>query len=279
MVHLLSRRLAIVLTCAFWIGAAAAQPQETIRAFDQQTIEMLGSAIYEQDRRAALATDILLAGTDEASRREIRGWVFRSDRPDAVIRFVRVRAGTFEAAYDVDDRDGALSLVVPPDRSLSAHELAQFKARNLALHNIARPCSDRYNAVILRDHGSDRWLVWMLAAHKVPNLIQIGGHYRFTISADGETIVSRDALSMSCFVMDKNQAPANARAEWLFMTHLVSNTPVETHVFLSLLHRMPFMIGTPDRMMWEVKDGHIRKVGPMPAQQVQPRQPAQPAQR
>lgn len=274
-----SRRLAILMTCAFWIGAAAAQPKEAIRAFDQQTIEMLGAAIYEQDRRAALATDILLAGTDEASLQRIRGWVFRSDRPDAVIRFVRVEAGNFEAAYDVDDRDGALGLVVPPDRSLSAHELAQFKARDLALRNIVRPCSDRYNAVILREPGSDRWLVWMLAAHKVPNLIQVGGHYRFTISADGETIVSRDALSMSCFVIDKNQMPANAKAQWLFMTHLVSDTPVETHVFLSLLHRVPFMIGTPDRMMWEVKEGHIRKAGPMPAQQMQPAQPAQPAQR
>ena len=272
MARLPFRRLAIIASSVFWIGAAAAQPQETIRAFDQQTIESLGAAMYEQDRRAALATDILFAGTDDALRQGIRGWIFRSDRPDAMVRFVRERAGAFEAAYDIDDRDGVRSLLVPSDKSLSAHELAQFKARELALRNLGRPCSERYNVVILREPGSDRWLVWMLAASRMPNIIQVGGHYRFTISADGERVMSRDALSMSCFAIDRNQVPAGARAEWLWVTHVVSDMPVETHVFLSLLHHVPFLIGTPDRMMWEVKEGHMRKAGTIPAQQAQPTQ-------
>lgn len=250
-------------------GPATTQPHQPIRAFDQATIEALGVAIYQQDRRAAVATDALLARTDETSRQTIRGWIFRSERPDATIRFVRERGGLIEAAFDIDDRDGAWAVTVPIDRALSAFEMAQFKARGLASRNLGRPCSEGYNTVILREPGSDRWLVWLLAATTKPNLVFVGGHVRFTISSDGETIVSRDPLSMTCFALDRNQVPAGARAEAMYMTHLVSDTPVETHVFVSLLHRLTLLIGTPDRMMWEVKEGHMRKLGPLKEAPVQ----------
>ena len=41
----------------------------------------------------------------------------------------------------------------------------------------------------------------------------------------------------------------------------MSSTPVETHVFLSLLHKLPFYVSTSEGIVWEVNDGKItRKV-------------------
>jgi hypothetical protein len=51
--------------------------------------------------------------------------------------------------------------------------------------------------------------------------------------------------------------PAPPGAVGAFTTHLVSNTPIETHMFLNLLHRTPIFVGTPDRNLWVVSDGRM----------------------
>ena len=44
------------------------------------------------------------------------------------------------------------------------------------------------------------------------------------------------------------------------VTHLVSSTPVETHVFASLLHRKPIYVATGDETLWAVEGDRIRIV-------------------
>jgi hypothetical protein len=43
-----------------------------------------------------------------------------------------------------------------------------------------------------------------------------------------------------------------------YMTTLLSNMPLETHVHLSLLHKMPFVVGTRDQKVWKVEDGKLQ---------------------
>lgn len=246
--------------------ATAQSPPPAIRSFDQSMIELLGMSMYIQDHQAALATDVLFAETSESSRQGIRGWIVTTDGAEATVRFVRERGGMFEAAYDVRFRPDAKPTLSESARTaLALRELAQFKARELALRNIERPCSQRYNAIVLPEPGSDHWLVWMIAATTAPNLVQAGGHYRFTISGDGETLLSRDALSRSCIVVDRNQVPPGSRVEALTLTHIVSETPIETHIFLSLLHQVRLVIAVPDGTVWGVEQGRMRKVGTVPA--------------
>ncbi len=52
--------------------------------------------------------------------------------------------------------------------------------------------------------------------------------------------------------------PASAELVAYTMSHLLDNTPTEIHVFLSLLHQMPFYIATPDRRFWYIEEGRIR---------------------
>lgn len=47
------------------------------------------------------------------------------------------------------------------------------------------------------------------------------------------------------------------------MTHIVSDTPLETHVFLSLLHKRSIRVLT-ELGAWEVVDGRILYAGPYP---------------
>ena len=235
-----------------------AAPPAPIRAFDIATIENLAQEMYAQDRIAWTASDVLLAQIDakKAAREGVKHWVTGTRDGHNVVRFIRIRDGTPEAGYDVTFAGLAEPTVsVPADRRLSADEKAQHSARLLALENIERRCSDRYNTIALKDPESDGWLVWALAATVDPNLILIGGHYRFTISADGKTIRARDALSTSCLRFETKKDSAGS-----FMSHVVSLTPVETHAFASLAYGKTFHVGTEDGRAWRVDAGRIVRV-------------------
>ncbi len=72
-----------------------------IRKFDKTKIEMLGVAIYEQDIRAAAATDMLFAKNIDAQKEGMRGWIIEGDAKKMLVRFVREKDGLLEAFYDV----------------------------------------------------------------------------------------------------------------------------------------------------------------------------------
>jgi hypothetical protein len=234
-----------------------------IRKFDKSTLEKLGVAIYQQDIRAATATDLLFAKKIDPEKEGLRGWIVDGDDQKMLVRFVREKQDQFEAFYDVTfDGKKKPAIAVPKDPQLSDSQLAQFKARSLALKSITRPASQRYNFVILRDPESDGFLVYALAATTEANAVMVGGHYRFTISRDGERLERSDELFRSFMVLSTKpkDLPPGASLTALTMTTLVSDMPLETHVYLSLLHRMAFYVGTPDQHVWKVENGKMEVV-------------------
>lgn len=50
-------------------------------------------------------------------------------------------------------------------------------------------------------------------------------------------------------------------AEGVTLSHIVSSTALETHVFLSLVHKTPLYVLTPGKEIWKVTDGDISKIG------------------
>jgi hypothetical protein len=250
------------MACASDQGPASAEaperPPAPIRAFDIATIEELAQRMYAQDRIAARASDVLLARVTEkkATREGVKHWINETRDEHNIVRFIRIHDGVPEAGYDVIFAGLAdPSVSVPADRTLTADEVAQYNARTLALENIPNRCSDRYNTVALPDPESDGWLVWTLAATVEPDLVLIGGHYRFTISPDGKTIRARDALSTTCLRFEKKSDSAGS-----FMSHVVSLTPVETHAFASLTYGKTFHVGTNDGSAWRVDAGRIVRI-------------------
>ncbi|MFA6009070.1 MAG: hypothetical protein WC799_03730 [Desulfobacteraceae bacterium] len=235
-----------------------------IRKFDKATIEMLGVSIYEQDIRAASATDMLFAKNIDILKEGLRGWVVEGDvKKRMLVRFVREKDGLLEAFYDVSFVNKKEPVIeIPKNRKLTDSQVAQFKARLLALSHITRPASRKYNIVILPDSGSDGFLVYALAATTEPDKVMVGGHYRFTVSESGDKIVKSDELFLSFMELStkpEDLAPG-AQLSALYMTTMVSDMPLETHVYLSLLHRMTFYVGTPDKHVWKIQNGKMETV-------------------
>jgi hypothetical protein len=230
--------------------------EKPIREFDIPTLEKLAQQMNAQDRLAWRATDVLVAHRTEAGVKAdgVNGWITSQRDGRDVVRFIHVGDRGPEVLYDVAFPEGGEPTFAPPsDRTLSPDEIAQYAARTFAKNNIATRCSDRYNTVALKDPESDGWLVWALAASLDPNVMPIGGHYRFTISPDGRTIRARDALSRSCMNIAIDETNS-------FMSHLVSLTPLETHAFASLTYHKRFHVGTEDGRAWRVDGGRIVRV-------------------
>ncbi|MDE2181869.1 MAG: hypothetical protein KGJ78_02485 [Alphaproteobacteria bacterium] len=242
----------------------ASADDKPIREFDLATIEALGQHMYRQDQEAWKATDILLAKHSLADLQSgrIRAWIVDDDGSDLnVVRFIRSGANGPEAVYDVAFVPGEEpKLTEPLVGTLQSVEIAQYNARELAAENFDFRCSNEpANTIAFWDPHGKSWLVWVMSVTKDPQQMMIGGHERFTISADGKSIIQKDALSKSCLMLSKTGQSGEKPVAYYF-THIVSNTPVETHVFASLSYRATFFVGTSATDVWSIEGGRITKV-------------------
>lgn len=243
---------------------AADDDMPAIRDFDLATIETLGRAMYEQDQFARKAADVVFAERSEDVRRV--GWIAGSVDGKPRIRFIRQGTSGLEALYDVVfaiGQRGALS--DPADRALSADEIAQYEARLLAIAGAAKKCSPSYDTVALKDPAGGGWLVWALAATGDPDAILVGGHFRFTISADGKTVQRRDEMMKSCLRFSRDAMVVRGDGfggytAGLLVRHLVALKPVETQVFSNLTYDIPVIVGTMDGLVWRIDGGTISNI-------------------
>jgi hypothetical protein len=251
------RGFRLLAAFVFVAGRAAAEDAVSpIRDFDIATVEKLGGAMQDQDCLAWMAGDALNLRFSEADKRaqKVHGWVVAGN----VVSMVRDGEAGPEILCEVTFADGKPSACADPaDRTLHGEELAQYRARMLAIGNVKRPCSEHYNTIALKDPEHEGWLVWAMAATSDPDKIVVGGHYRFSISADGASIVQADALSHSCLILNKPKPERDMMLSSVFVTHVVSPRPVETHVFASLAYGFAFDVGTNDGRTWRVSKGRI----------------------
>lgn len=259
--RLLSGLLGLTLVLAAPVLATSVLAAETVRPpirdFDLRTLEQLGGTIYRQDRAAWLASDALMAKVKDPAKEKILGWVVEGHGDADTVRFLRDTGQGPEAGFDVEvTAKGAGPVTTPTDRALTDEERAAFAARMTAAKVAPKPCAGTFNSVVAKDPTGDGWLVWLLSPAPAKNAIPVGGHYRFSISADGKTIRQVDALSASCLALASGQAPPGGKVAGVIASHVVSPTPVETHVFLSLAYRQPLYVLTGDRF-WRVQDGRI----------------------
>jgi hypothetical protein len=221
-------------------------------------LEELGKTIFEQDRAASLATDRLL----EASGRlpeGLRGWVTVPSGEGWRVIFVQDKGDAYCSMLNVlVNGDGA----GPLHRSdtcepLTANQRVMFLARQTALSALRTRCSEFYNSVVLPHDGKDGgWAVYLLAATKDVEKVVVGGHVRVLVGENGLEIVNYQQLSKTCLTLDL-PSPDAGEPVALVVTHVLDDHPIETHVFLSLLHRLKLLVMT-ESAMWSVDKGKIR---------------------
>lgn len=243
-------------------AAMAADGPPPIREFPIATLEKLGREMARQDAAAWVATDALRPHLADPAAAGLRGWIVVDTPTGQRVRFLRDLGHGLEAGYDIDVTPNLKTKVSEPvDRTLSAEEIANFAAWSTAAVAMkGQPvCRPGYNHIVLKDPERDGWLVWLLAPMPELGAIPVGGHYRFSISADGKTVARRDALSASCMVMPKPDLKAGTPAA-AFVTHVVSPAPVETHVFLQLQSGRTMIVGAGEHA-WVISNGRIEDRG------------------
>lgn len=259
------RHLTVCLTIAAVLAGTPVLADElsapnSIEAWSLERIAELGREIYHHDIAAWVATDVLLEGTDGVPPPDLRGWIVTPQDDGLVVRFLRLDGEVLRPGWDVLVQNGvAGSLVVATDTVLSDEDQARFQARQTAIANLgALQCTSSFNSVVLEDPDGEGWLVWLLAATTEAGVIPVGGHYRFRLTADGRNIMMRDQLSNGCL----NMRP-EAEAVGIVVTHMLSDTPVETHVFLSLINGMALYVAAGD-FIYAVEGDRISAVAPIP---------------
>lgn len=241
--------------------------RDPLREFTPDIVSQLGRAMFEEDRLAWVATDVLIAaiGRDRLTAENAAGWVVDATGTVPLVRFLRHNDTGVEARFDISfSKAGKPEMTVPDDRKLTPYQQAKtqaLKTADAALRSGKRPwCQGSYNFVVLPDpDGSGGFLVYFLRAKPSMAEIPVGGHYRITVSADGKTAKQVDQLFASCLTISKTDVPKGAEPAALVMNHIVSKTPVETHVFLSLQEKTPFYVTDPEGGVWQIENGILSR--------------------
>jgi len=254
--------------------AADVAPLQPIREFDVETLCRLGREIYRQDQLAWHGTDALSAkiGQAQMAAEHCTGWLVDMSGAEPLLRFVRKAGEAEEAAYDVRfPSDAKPTVTVPENRELTEHQKAIRRAYATATKGFAEanlplcPCRGSYNFVVLDDPAGPGFLVYLLRPKSTNFEIPVGGHYRISVTADGNTVTQIDRLWKTCLSMDKRQGVASSgKLMAVTMTSVVSEKPLEIHVFLSLQENLSIFVGTSDLKVWAVENGTIRQVSAEP---------------
>jgi len=101
-------------------------------------------------------------------------------------------------------------------------------------------CDFIYNAYIVDSN------IYFIAEPPSANRIVVGRHYK--VSTDG--VITKS--TKSCFSLQ----PVSTYTVFFSVTHLLSDTPSEFHVFLSLKYKIPIYVLT-QKCTWKVDQGKI----------------------
>jgi hypothetical protein len=282
------RSLVVMLLGALGPGCAAhmaLRPAEAVH-----DAEVLGRALFEQDRVSAVATDAMRAAGGFEAKRDRAGWVtLRTPDGWRVSFLARERGQPVVVAEVLFERGepgegfpvlpGQPLLVTPrpvSDRPLDPEELSAYLALRTAAANPFPRCARTYNPVVLPASlvGLEGLLVYLLPAQMTvtswPFAVQ-----RFHVTASGTHLQDRVALTRSCITLEWEQGSK----EVLFVTHLLSDTPLEHHVLASLATGLELMVMTPDGGLWSITGGKVERDAKEPPrrQAVPPRGAQDPA--
>jgi len=255
----------VTILFVFVVGCAAApQARPPFPAPDLGKLsptELFGYRIYQLDQAAWVATDAALKSGLSAT--PIQGWLAVPSGSSFLVRFIGP-CGSASCSYiDVQLAEQALPPKVvrlEPPVALPEEHAAMWRARQLAVASKFRACTPKYNTVVVptEQDGAVAWRVYLLAASEDPEEVVLAGHHRITVTSDGRSIISSEALSKSCIV---SKPELNQDLAGLFITHVLNPEPIETHVFTSLNYRVPLFVGTK-RGTFQVEGASIRLVDP-----------------
>jgi hypothetical protein len=247
-------------------GEASAVPAE-LRAQIERS-QRLGRALYIQDKAAAIASDVLFEHVASPQERGVRGYltIREAGAEPAFLTFFYTNEDPPRIAFRI--RVPMASHVKPsfealdPPAPTTAGLRTLIRARHTALAALPADHRQPVNPVLLPGDGG-RVLIYLLAGTKRANVAVFGKHYRAQVSPDGSELVSFEPLSNSALEVPLPAPAADPghRPVGLVVSQVVTDYPLETHVFVSLQHKMPVYVATA-RGNWRVDGEAITLLPP-----------------
>ena len=236
--------------------------------------EKLGAELYINDKMAIIGTDLMLEKLSNSQKADICGYiVYREDNGQGQ------PTGYWWVEFFVDKSEpkvGYLVQITPPRTSGRATtefkevtppkkpsdgELVFYRAVRTALAAIPDRPNQSANPVILPGAwiAEDGILVYLLAATKKDNTVVFGKHYRVLVSMDGRSAKKVEPLTKTALESPIAPATSEGATPFLYVTHLLGDYPLETHVFISLLHHRALYVNT-EKYIWRVIEGKVSLV-------------------
>jgi hypothetical protein len=232
-----------------------------IREFSVPTLERLGNQLCRQEAITERAAEIVLKTQPVARSLKLHGWITELRKDGDINYMIADTPSGPSLAYSVTFRDSSKPEVqdrrgqpLPPEIAIRyrANQTAA-KVLEKRLHNIG------YNFEVLNDPDGSGFLVYAVGVTSKPSDVVVAGHFRVTISSDGEKAERVDPLSEGVMITNKNEnhSPAGYHDVAMYFNQVVSNKPVETFINASKLLQKDIFVRTPDGKVWCVHNGRM----------------------
>jgi hypothetical protein len=219
----------------------------------------IGQAIFSLDAVSAAGTDLLFSKVKDPGSKKLGGYIalpdmdddgnfkkafivsfFTEDEPPRVafeMRFTRDSKPTFDA--------------FEPPKSASPKFVELVHARQVAIEALPS-ASQPINPVLIPGsaRGEKGVLVYLLAGTAKPNVAVLGQHF-LALVPNGATSVSYITPLSKSIIEIPTIGPDKKKSEMLMVTHVVTDYPLETHVFASMVADLPIVVVT-NRGEWLV---------------------------
>ncbi|MGH8274964.1 MAG: hypothetical protein ACRES9_12075 [Gammaproteobacteria bacterium] len=224
--------------------------QKVIRA------EAFGRLVYTRDQLAEQAGRRIAPSGQSPFDYPPAGWVTERTRAGLRLSFIVKEQNKIGVAAEVTRTNGGLKVHrFSTPRPLIPEEIALWKARQVAYSSQFKPCSKRYNPVIVpvRIKGESFIYVFLLPASANPDTVYLGGYHRIVVTPDGKAVLEDHAFTHGCITLRRNAKSVAAK-----VTEIVSNTPTAPQVYASLRYDLPVRVETVNnKLSWRIKNGHI----------------------
>jgi hypothetical protein len=236
--------------------------------------EELGGELYINDKMAAIGTDVMLENVNDSQKESIRGYIVSREGNEQ-----GQPTGSWLVEFFVDETEPKIGYmvhikppptagrattqfeVVNPPRKPTDVELIVFRSIRTALAAVPDRPNQVVNPVVMPAHaiGEEGLLVYLLAATKQDNVVVMGKHYRVLVSNDGQKANKVEPLTKTVLETQLTSPKPGTKPVFLWVTHLLSEYPLETHVFISRLHHLPLFVTTKE-YTWCIYEGKIKLV-------------------
>ncbi|MBC8133132.1 MAG: hypothetical protein H7X95_09140 [Deltaproteobacteria bacterium] len=240
-----------------------------------RNVESLGRQLFMLDKVSAIASDLLMARVPAVRDGGLAGYLpiregddqgrlknsflvtfFTPDEPPRIAYEVRVQP----------DVAPALQVFDPPKAATESF-ITLIRARQVALAALPGGIRQPINPVLVpgKVNNENGVLVYLLAGTDKANVAVFGQHFRVLVPEHGGPPTYVMPLSKSALEMPVQRGLTDEKPAGLIVSHTLTAWPLETHVFVSLLFRIPVYV-TTSRAVWRVDGDHIALISNRPPQ-------------